>query len=155
MHEYVCYCLQSTVSPRTYVGVTNNLVRRLRQHNQELVGGAKYTKKGGPWLPAVVVGPFMTYQHALHFEWHWKHMKPRALKGLKGRLQKLQTLVTTKINWPLQVYFDLHRVTQPPALPPQVCVQPEVENVLQKQKAACLEPLKAIPCITERSSLKK
>ena len=104
MHSYVCYCLQSVTTNKTYVGVTNNLQRRFRQHNGELKGGAKYTSTGGPWTLAMLVGPFGTYQHALHFEWHWKHCAPKKLTGLKGRQVKLQQLVTTKIPWPLSFY---------------------------------------------------
>jgi len=36
------YILQSKVAPtRTYVGVTNDIHRRLRQHNGHLAGGAR------------------------------------------------------------------------------------------------------------------
>lgn len=104
MHAYVCYCLKSTTTSKTYVGVTNYLQRRLRQHNGEIKGGAKYTSSGGPWVLAMLVGPFLTYQHALHFEWHWKHMAPKKLKGIKGRQVKLEALVTNKIKWPLSCY---------------------------------------------------
>ena len=31
--------------------MTNDFLRRLRQHNQEIKGGAKYTKKGNNWKP--------------------------------------------------------------------------------------------------------
>ena len=47
--NYYVYLLKSTKGT-TYVGATVNLERRLRQHNKELVGGAKATtakvKKG-------------------------------------------------------------------------------------------------------------
>ncbi|BBP43558.1 GIY-YIG nuclease family protein [Thiosulfativibrio zosterae] len=36
---YLLECADGTL----YCGVTNDLVRRLKQHNGELVGGAKYT----------------------------------------------------------------------------------------------------------------
>ena len=53
MDNYIIYLLYNTSNSSTYVGITNNPTRRLRQHNGELVGGAKYTKakKGtGNWL---------------------------------------------------------------------------------------------------------
>jgi len=51
-NNYIIYLLYNTSNNNTYVGITNNQQRRLRQHNGELVGGAKYTsaKKGiGLW----------------------------------------------------------------------------------------------------------
>ena len=52
-NNYLVYLLINTSNNCTYIGMTNNLKRRIRQHNCELVGGAKYTtcKKGdGEWL---------------------------------------------------------------------------------------------------------
>ena len=42
--DYVVYLLVNTSNKKTYVGSTNNTIRRIRQHNGDLVGGAKYTK---------------------------------------------------------------------------------------------------------------
>jgi len=50
--DYIVYLLHNTVNRFVYIGSTNNRIRRLRQHNGELVGGARYThaNKGlGEW----------------------------------------------------------------------------------------------------------
>lgn len=50
--SYIVYLLVNDNNNKTYVGITNNPIRRIRQHNGELVGGAKYTtsNKGlGKW----------------------------------------------------------------------------------------------------------
>jgi predicted GIY-YIG superfamily endonuclease len=50
--DYIVYLLLNSDNNCTYVGITNNINRRIRQHNCELVGGAKYTtsrKGGGDW----------------------------------------------------------------------------------------------------------
>jgi len=52
MTDYLVYVLINTIHNKTYVGITNNPTRRLRQHNGEICGGAKYTtsnKCGGEW----------------------------------------------------------------------------------------------------------
>lgn len=43
---------------RLYTGVTNNLIRRMRQHNGQIEGGAKATRVGRPWriVYAEVIG---------------------------------------------------------------------------------------------------
>ncbi len=41
---YILRCADNTL----YCGITTNLQKRLRQHNGELVGGAKYTKVRQP-----------------------------------------------------------------------------------------------------------
>lgn len=41
---YIIECADNTL----YTGITNNLERRLRQHNGEIVGGAFYTQNKRP-----------------------------------------------------------------------------------------------------------
>ena len=40
---YIVYLLINTSNHYTYLGITNNSTKRLRQHNGEIKGGAKYT----------------------------------------------------------------------------------------------------------------
>lgn len=96
-NPYVCYLLKSCSGgrPATYVGVTNNTRRRLRQHNCIIKGGAKYTSAPSrrPWAYALQVTGFTDYRNALRFEWAWKHMPPRKKHGLAQRVQKLGRLL--------------------------------------------------------------
>lgn len=67
-----CYELRR-VAPATarYKGCTVDLVRRLRQHNGSLAGGARSTR-GRSWRLACAVLGFATRSDALSYEWHWK-----------------------------------------------------------------------------------
>ena len=47
MNEYSVYILCNNCNNCTYVGMTNNLSRRIRQHNGIISGGAKYTSRLG------------------------------------------------------------------------------------------------------------
>lgn len=82
----------------TYAGVSPDPVRRLRQHNGELKGGAKYTtSKGNGWRHLCLVSGFNKIQ-ALQFEWAVKHYPPRNASGIINRLHKL-IQVLKKEKW--------------------------------------------------------
>ena len=77
----------------TYAGVSPDPTRRLRQHNGEICGGAKYTTgKGAGWQHLCLVEGFRNNIEALQFEWAVKHIPPRNAGGLKNRVKKLYTL---------------------------------------------------------------
>ena len=89
---YYCYIIFN--GNASYVGITNNLKQRLRKHNQEIVGGAKYTKMiGKGWEYACYVSGFNHKKEALQFEWALKHVGPRHLVGIQNRINKLVTLL--------------------------------------------------------------
>lgn len=96
--EYLCYILESVDGMRTYAGITNNMTRRLRQHNGTLAGGAKYTSKPGsrPWKIVLTVHGFKTKTQVLQFEWALHHMKGKG--GVRGRMEKLMKLLR-KHQW--------------------------------------------------------
>lgn len=52
------YVLWSASLARTYVGIAQDVARRVRQHNGELVRGARATRAGRPWELRRVFGPY-------------------------------------------------------------------------------------------------
>ena len=78
----------------TYAGVSPDPVKRLRKHNGEIAGGAKYTlSKGKGWEHICLVHGFQTKIQAMQFEWAVKHQPPRDAGGVINRVKKLyQTL---------------------------------------------------------------
>ena len=98
---YLCYLLYNNDN-KTYIGSTNDFKRRLRQHNGELVGGAKYTtafKGEHGWSPIVKVEGFTDRCVALSFEWRMKKRrnnqnKLKPAKGLSARIINIFEIIT-------------------------------------------------------------
>jgi len=100
-NKYYCYIIRSK-NPlfinHTYNGSTNNLIRRLRQHNGEITGGAKSTKGKGPWEYFVIWEGFTSHNEALSCEWRIKHptntyKRPTKYNGIKARVKSLNLLI--------------------------------------------------------------
>ena len=83
------YILREKDGKRTYVGYTNNLERRIRQHNGEIKGGAKYTV-GRSWEYAGYIKGFENNIMALQCEWKLKHPGINFGSGMKGRVKSLE-----------------------------------------------------------------
>jgi predicted GIY-YIG superfamily endonuclease len=91
------YIIQNKGS--TYAGVSPDPIKRLRKHNGELSGGAKYTQsRGSGWTHVCLVHGFQTKIQALQFEWASKHVPPRDAGGINNRLKKLYILFN-KERW--------------------------------------------------------
>ena len=92
----MCYLLiaSATGAGGTYVGITEDLDRRLAQHNGQRAGGAKATR-GKAWTRACHVRGFPDQRAALQFEWAWKARTRRYHAGtpLQRRLRALQELL--------------------------------------------------------------
>lgn len=71
-----------TSGNRTYIGVTTDVQRRLRQHNREIVGGARSTVSGAPnWKLHLHVEGFTRKSEVMRWE---KIIKSRC-RGLHQR----------------------------------------------------------------------
>lgn len=105
-----CYILRNLTEQyknHSYVGFTVNPQRRIRQHNGELVGGAKYTKKGtGHWEIACLITGFPDRQNALQCEWAIKHQKTSG-KGCERRIRGLINLLK-KDRWTNNSIYNNH-----------------------------------------------
>ena len=99
------YLLQS--DKKTYIGATINVTRRLRQHNKEIKGGAKYTKHG-QWTIIAYVSGFPTWKEALKFEWKWKQLsrKSPSTNPLQRRLEGLTMLLASGHSTSTSIPFE-------------------------------------------------
>ena len=73
---WYCYLLRNTSEQYkmcTYNGSTNDLKRRLRQHNEEIKGGAKATHgKNNSWEYYALLTGFQDHINCLSCEWRFK-----------------------------------------------------------------------------------
>jgi predicted GIY-YIG superfamily endonuclease len=83
-----CYLLESNKRNRSYVGASKNIIKRLRQHNGEIKGGAKYCRSGRPWKMIVYVKGFIEYKQALQFEWSWKYETRKISRSGKTSIER-------------------------------------------------------------------
>ena len=88
---FLVYVLQSDNC--SYVGMTNDFLRRFRQHNKEIKGGAKCTSRRDDWYPICIIDGFPTMVEAMQCEWSLKHYLKKKFKGPKGRIQRLSALL--------------------------------------------------------------
>ena len=92
------YFLKSTISNRSYIGMTNDIPRRLRQHNGELVGGARYTVTGRPWTIIDAYGPYETRSIACKVEWRAKRFRGEERFKYRKWVAELDDLAPDKDN---------------------------------------------------------
>lgn len=101
-HPFCCYII--ACGNRTYNGYTNNLQRRLRQHNGEIKGGARATTRAitsgaGTWeYIAVLYSHEWTGQRAMQHEWTVKYPtrrrpRPSMYQGPAGRIKSLDIVL--------------------------------------------------------------
>ncbi len=75
MSIYVVYVLKSKVANKSYVGFTDNLSRRLKEHN---LGVNYYTKRYKPW-ELIYKEEFEAYNQAVKREKYLKSASGRRL----------------------------------------------------------------------------
>ncbi len=82
---------------RTYCGVTNDLQRRIKQHNGLIKGGAKATR-GRNWEYFILITGFQNRNDLLSFEWRMHHPDGKRRKnkdfwGIEGRLKSIDVVL--------------------------------------------------------------
>lgn len=99
--QYFVYLLEALSKRATYVGATTDPVRRLRQHNKELVGGAHATgmrvAHGDSWRMVCHISQFPTWNAALQFEWRFKQLT-RKLKNTPESASSKLTPLESRIS---------------------------------------------------------
>jgi len=90
---YLVYILKS--DNLSYVGMTNDFFKRFRQHNGDLKGGARYTKKKDSWYPVLIIDGFTDMKSAMQCEWRLK----RGKNGPSGRIQYLSGYLNKNDSW--------------------------------------------------------
>ena len=96
MKRFFCYMIISNNDNNIshYIGFTTNPLRRIRQHNQIIKGGAKATKKHNNWEFLFIIEGFKSINESLSCEWKLKHPNNKKCYNLKKRLKAMSELFT-------------------------------------------------------------
>jgi predicted GIY-YIG superfamily endonuclease len=142
---FYCYLLY-TDEGQTYIGATTDPYRRLRQHNKEIVGGARATgiqvNKGINWKIMCYISGIPEWRSALQIEWRWKQLCRTKFKSMRNsierRLHALYTLLSlekpTENSIPYEAYPD--------GLPSIIWISSEHNNLYNGLKNYYLELIK-------------
>ena len=158
---WYCYILRNTqhqYSHLTYNGSTNDPRRRLRQHNEEIAGGARYTHgRNGGWEIYALVTGFVDHKNALSCEWRIKHTngkpgkRPNAHLGMVGRIRGLFEVLkldkwtskcmvdNSKIPYTVYIAEDVAEYLQGSPLPENITVKIGIP-AFEKQKKERKKP---------------
>ena len=103
MVDDCCYMLLRSDGGASYCGTTNCLVRRVRQHNGQISGGARYTSRRRTgqttWRPAWAVRGFASRAQTLSFEWHLKRASAGCGPPERRRERQLQATLSHGRWW--------------------------------------------------------
>ena len=108
-YNYILSFTNNNIS-RTYNGMTNNIDRRLKQHNNILSGGAKATTnliKKYPesnWKIICIIKGFDNKSEAMKAEWRIRHpdnkkRRPNKFNKEKGRILGLNYILNISDKW--------------------------------------------------------
>jgi predicted GIY-YIG superfamily endonuclease len=156
---WYCYILRNTkpeFSNLTYNGSTNNPKRRIRQHNKEITGGARFTSRtNGGWVYYFLMSGFPDHINALQAEWRIKHCtgssgpRPRKYCGVNGRICGLnevlpldhwtsKSIINNKTeNFKIHINEDVYRFIDWTLIPPNI----EVNSVSQILEECYIEKI--------------
>lgn len=91
---WTLYLLYHAASKRTYLGVTTDIARRLRQHRGEITGGARFTARiqksfpHGEWKLVATLSPFPNRSEVTR----WERLLKLKVVGLSARLSAMQSI---------------------------------------------------------------
>jgi predicted GIY-YIG superfamily endonuclease len=99
MQDWSVYILVQQGKQRTYIGATTNPHRRLRQHNGEIVGGARSTR-GKKWQLVLWISGFRDRREC----YRWEKLVKLRTRGLNDRLWTLVQLTHGNFRKPGKKY---------------------------------------------------
>jgi len=94
---YSVYIITTQERNFFYVGMINNFERRIRQHNCDICGGAKFTRRHKDWYPVCIIDGFETKQAAMQCEWAVKNFRRKKREPFKY-IRNVYHLMTSPTN---------------------------------------------------------